>query len=133
MKASHVPNGRMPACVCRMADRDGHPRCEVGVYLVMALGRPLVHVAVGRASMRKLRRIAGWTAAIVVSSTLLAVAGPAAADAGTVLYGHHNAGAGCSATGTGSQAAPFCTIAAAIAVVSAGQTVNVSGSYAEQL
>ncbi|MFB7381135.1 right-handed parallel beta-helix repeat-containing protein [Kitasatospora purpeofusca] len=59
--------------------------------------------------------------------------GGASAAAGT-LYVDHAPGANCSNSGNGSAAQPFCTVAAAAAVASAGQTVEIAwGLYPEKL
>ncbi len=59
-----------------------------------------------------------------------AAAATTAAGGSTDLYVNNAAGSGCSDTGSGTQAQPFCTIAAAAAVVQPGQTVIVEpGEY----
>ncbi|MGW2871383.1 right-handed parallel beta-helix repeat-containing protein [Kitasatospora sp. NPDC001225] len=58
----------------------------------------------------------------------------AAAAAGGTLYVNNAAGAHCTDSGAGTQAAPFCSVGAAAAVVQAGQTVEIAdGSYNEDL
>ncbi|SOB81977.1 Right handed beta helix region [Streptomyces sp. 1331.2] len=78
--------------------------------------------------------------ALAVGATLLgtvglpAVGAGSAAAAGGTLYVNNAAGANCTDSGSGTQAAPFCTIAAAAAVVQPGQTVAIGdGVYAESL
>ncbi|WP_063764174.1 right-handed parallel beta-helix repeat-containing protein [Kitasatospora purpeofusca] len=59
--------------------------------------------------------------------------GGASAAAGS-LYVDHAPGANCSNSGSGTKAQPFCTVAAAAAVASAGQTVEIAwGTYNEDL
>jgi hypothetical protein len=59
-----------------------------------------------------------------------AAAATAATAGSTDLYVNDASGSGCSDTGSGTQAQPFCTIAAAAAVVQPGQTVIVEpGEY----
>ena len=82
----------------------------------------------GASLMRAGRRIAAATVLAVVA----ALASPfyAAAAASTLYVG----GAGCSDSGPGTQAQPFCTISEAAAVATAGQTVLVSsGTYTENV
>ncbi|MCF0093240.1 right-handed parallel beta-helix repeat-containing protein [Micromonospora sp. MH99] len=82
--------------------------------------------------MRK-NLLAGLTVTAVTGGTLLATGGPAQAVEPTVLY-VKKAAANCSDQGPGSEAAPFCTIGAAAAVVTAGSTVYVDGGlYAERV
>jgi hypothetical protein len=80
--------------------------------------------------MRALLR--GGTAAVAftVGSVVGAVA-PAQAAAPAVLY-VNRAHVDCSDSGPGSSAEPFCTIGAAAAVVTAGQTVQVSADRYEE-
>lgn len=61
------------------------------------------------------------------------IAGSAAAAAPTDLYVNNAANAGCSDAGTGTQIQPYCTLGAATAAVTAGQTVHVAGTYSERL
>ncbi|MFJ4667973.1 right-handed parallel beta-helix repeat-containing protein [Kitasatospora purpeofusca] len=78
--------------------------------------------------------------ALAAGLTLLATAGlpavttgGASAAAGT-LYVDHAPDADCSNSGGGTAAQPFCTVAAAAAVASAGQTVEIAwGTYPEEL
>ncbi len=59
-----------------------------------------------------------------------AKAGATDTSDGTILYVDNASGAGCSDSGTGTEEQPFCTIAAAAAVVQPGQTVTVEpGNY----
>ncbi|MFE5583923.1 right-handed parallel beta-helix repeat-containing protein [Kitasatospora sp. NPDC056531] len=58
---------------------------------------------------------------------LPAVGASGAAAAGTTLFVNNAAGANCTDSGTGTQAAPFCTVGAAAAVVQPGQTVEIAG------
>ncbi|WP_063832371.1 MULTISPECIES: right-handed parallel beta-helix repeat-containing protein [Streptomyces] len=78
--------------------------------------------------------------ALAVGATLLgtvalpAVGAGSAAAAGGTLSVNNAAGANCTDSGTGTEAAPFCTIAAAAAVVQPGQTVEIAdGTYNENL
>jgi hypothetical protein len=78
--------------------------------------------------MRK-RRVAA-TAAFVISIGSLGPLSPAHADAaGTTLY-VDNTNAACTDTGTGTAAAPYCTVQAAAGVAVAGDTVDIlAGTY----
>ncbi|MFJ6623262.1 PKD domain-containing protein [Kitasatospora sp. NPDC091335] len=81
----------------------------------------------------RLRPAVAATAAALAA--VLGMPPPAAfaADPATVLYVAGKS-ASCSDSGQGGQAAPFCTIAAAAAVVLPGQTVRIApGSYPEQV
>ncbi|MEU2166659.1 PKD domain-containing protein [Micromonospora chersina] len=69
---------------------------------------------------------AGLTAAALTGGSLLAFAGAAQAADGTTLYVRPMATT-CSDTGPGTYDQPFCSIGAAASVVSAGQTVEISG------
>ena len=72
--------------------------------------------------------VAGAAAALTVAA--LALASPAYAAATTLYVG----GANCSDSGQGTQTVPYCTIGAAAAVASAGQTVMVrAGTYPEKV
>ncbi|MBX5475331.1 MAG: right-handed parallel beta-helix repeat-containing protein [Thermoleophilia bacterium] len=73
-------------------------------------------------------------AAFSIALAAAAVAAPGAeAVGGPVLY-VDGSSASCTDGGTGTQAAPFCTIGAAAAVVAAGQTVQVAaGVYRESV
>ncbi|MEV0194217.1 right-handed parallel beta-helix repeat-containing protein [Kitasatospora purpeofusca] len=85
-------------------------------------------------------RISRTRTALAVGLTLLATVGlpavttgGASAAAGT-LHVDRAPGANCSDSGGGSAAQPFCTVAAAAAVASAGQTVEIAwGVYPEEL
>ncbi|MFK0231653.1 PKD domain-containing protein [Streptomyces vinaceus] len=78
--------------------------------------------------MRATRTVVLLTAGLV---TLLGVPVSAAAGAPASLYVDKN-DAACSDTGSGAQAAPFCTVAAAAKTVGPGQTVRIkAGVYAE--
>ncbi|MFE5763841.1 PKD domain-containing protein [Streptomyces sp. NPDC056492] len=71
--------------------------------------------------MRPTRTVVLLTAGLV---TLLGVPAAAAADTPAPLY-VDNGHAHCSDSGSGDQAAPFCTISAAAAIVKPGQTVRI--------
>ncbi|AUY49738.1 right-handed parallel beta-helix repeat-containing protein [Streptomyces sp. CB01881] len=78
--------------------------------------------------------------ALAVGATLLgtvglpAVGANSAVAAATTLYVNNAAGANCTDSGTGTQAAPYCTVGAAAAVVQPGQTVDIAdGTYSESL
>lgn len=75
--------------------------------------------------MRPIRAATLLTAGFVM---LLGVPGAAAAGTPADLYVNNRADAHCSDTGTGTQAVPFCTIAAAAKVVAPGQTVRITPS-----
>ncbi|MEV0985856.1 PKD domain-containing protein [Streptomyces sp. NPDC049949] len=78
--------------------------------------------------MRPTRTVVLLTAGLV---TLLGVPAAAAADAPATLY-VNKSDANCSDTGSGAQAAPFCTISAAARVAGPGQTVRIGpGLYEE--
>jgi PKD repeat protein len=75
------------------------------------------------------RRIAA-TAALLLSVGSLTPTPAHAATAGTTLYVNNASGAGCTDSGSGTEAAPYCTVQAAVAAVSAGETVLIEpGSY----
>ncbi|WP_433212695.1 PKD domain-containing protein [Dactylosporangium sp. CS-047395] len=72
---------------------------------------------------------------IVLATTgaaVLAAAGAAHADV-PVLYVNNDVAANCSDGGSGTQAQPFCTLAAGVAAVSAGQTLVVGGAFNEHV
>jgi hypothetical protein len=78
--------------------------------------------------MRHQRRVVAVAASVAIA-TGSAVA-TAHADGITTLYVNNAAGSDCSASGPGTQAAPFCTIQEAANVVVAGDTVAISaGAY----
>jgi hypothetical protein len=82
-----------------------------------------------RGRLVPLLAVAVFAAAAVVVGGV----GPAFAASPT-LYVDNSAGANCSDGGGGTQSQPYCTIAAAVAVVVPGQIVNVLGtSYAEHV
>jgi hypothetical protein len=72
---------------------------------------------------------------IAAAGAVVAVlSGQASADQPAVLYVNNQTTSNCSDGGTGSSAVPFCTISAAAAVVSPGQTVTITaGSYPEHV
>ncbi|MEV6211431.1 PKD domain-containing protein [Kitasatospora sp. NPDC051914] len=78
-------------------------------------------------------RVAGFAAFVLSVGAGLPLASAARADT-THLYVNRSA-KGCSDTaeGAGSEAVPFCTVAAATAVVQPGQTVAVQGIYFEEV
>lgn len=83
------------------------------------------------------RRGAALAALLVVAGVGITAGTPAFADtSGTTLYVNNDPAANCSDTGTnaGTQAQPYCTIQAAVNVVSAGQTVQLMpGLYKESV
>ncbi|MBR7824749.1 right-handed parallel beta-helix repeat-containing protein [Actinospica sp. MGRD01-02] len=81
--------------------------------------------------MRSTRRAA--TAAVSVSLALTGVAATAHADSTNVLYVNGSSSA-CTDSGTGTAAAPYCTIQAAANAAVAGDTVDIAaGSYTGQV
>ncbi|MEU9144361.1 PKD domain-containing protein [Streptomyces sp. NPDC048349] len=82
--------------------------------------------------MRPTRTTVLLTAGLVA---LLGVPAAAAAETPSSLYVNNTAGANCTDTGAGSQAAPFCTISAAAKAVQPGQTVRIKPGkvYAESV
>ncbi|MFG3639360.1 PKD domain-containing protein [Micromonospora sp. NPDC047762] len=77
---------------------------------------------------------AGLATALLTSGTLVGTALPAQAAAPTTLYVRQNAATGCSDQFPGTLAQPFCTIGAAAAIVTGGQTVDVGGgTYRERV
>jgi parallel beta-helix repeat protein len=71
---------------------------------------------------------------LVLVAAAILVPSVASADQIPVLYVNGAKGATCSDTGTGTQSLPYCTISAAVAVVTAGQTVSITpGLYAEHV
>jgi hypothetical protein len=77
--------------------------------------------------------VAALAAGALTAGTMLVVAHPASADVPTQLYVNNTAAANCSDSGPANQEQPLCTVAAAIAIVSPGQTVNVTGTYTERV
>ncbi|WP_433212704.1 PKD domain-containing protein [Dactylosporangium sp. CS-047395] len=67
---------------------------------------------------------------VVAGAALVAGARPAIADTPDLYV---NNAAGCSDAGAGSQAQPYCTIAAGIAAATPGRKVNVTGTYGEHV
>ena len=79
----------------------------------------------------RLRPSAGLTAAGLITVLGLPVPAAAAAEVATLYV---RVGPGCSDTGTGTDAVPYCTIGAAAKVAEPGQTVLVApGRYPEQV
>ena len=72
---------------------------------------------------------------ILITAAGLTVMGGVPASAAPVanLYVDNTASAHCSDAGAGTEAKPYCTLSAATKAVQAGQTVHVTGSYAEHL
>ncbi|MFH9353900.1 right-handed parallel beta-helix repeat-containing protein, partial [Kitasatospora sp. NPDC017646] len=82
------------------------------------------------ASISRTRTALTVGALLVGTVGLPAVGASGAAAAGSTLYVNNAAGANCTDSGTGTQAAPYCTVAAAAAVVQPGQTVDIAaGGY----
>ncbi|MFE9915589.1 PKD domain-containing protein [Micromonospora sp. NPDC005553] len=77
---------------------------------------------------------AGLATALLTSGTLVGTALPAQAAAPTTLYVRQNPPANCSDQFPGTLVQPFCTIGAAAAIVTGGQTVDVGGgNYPERV
>ncbi|MEU4526966.1 PKD domain-containing protein [Micromonospora ureilytica] len=77
---------------------------------------------------------AGFVTAVLTGGALVGTALPAQADAPTTLYVRQNPPANCSDQYPGTLAQPFCTISAAAAVVTSGQTVDIGGgNYRERV
>ncbi|MFI6242087.1 PKD domain-containing protein [Micromonospora sp. NPDC050795] len=77
---------------------------------------------------------AGLATALLTSGTLVGTALPAQAAAPTTLYVRQNPPANCSDQYPGTLAQPFCTIGAAAAIVTGGQTVDIGGgNYRERV
>ncbi|WP_406039148.1 PKD domain-containing protein [Micromonospora sp. NBC_00898] len=77
--------------------------------------------------------LAGLTAVALTGGSLLSAASPAQAADPTVLYVRQQS-TDCSDTGFGTLAQPFCSIGPAVALVTAGQTVDVGqGTYPERI
>ncbi|MFI6237788.1 PKD domain-containing protein [Micromonospora sp. NPDC050784] len=78
--------------------------------------------------------LAGLATVVLTSGALVGTALPAQADAPPTLYVRQNAATGCSDQFPGTLAQPFCTIGAAAAVVTAGQSVDIGGgNYRERV
>ncbi|MGY0233285.1 right-handed parallel beta-helix repeat-containing protein [Longispora urticae] len=78
------------------------------------------------------RTTAFGTIVVALTAGVSVAAGPAHA-ATTELFVNNTDGANCSDAGAGSAAQPFCTVSAAAAVVTAGQTVHITGTYREHV
>ncbi|HEV3356003.1 MAG TPA: PKD domain-containing protein [Pseudonocardiaceae bacterium] len=78
-----------------------------------------------------LRRGIALSVGALLSLSVLAPAIANAASTADTLYVNNTSGSNCSASGGGTQAAPFCTIQAAANVVNPGQTVQIVGIYTE--
>ncbi|WP_433284309.1 PKD domain-containing protein [Micromonospora sp. CA-244673] len=77
--------------------------------------------------------VAGLTALVLTGGSPLSFTTPAQAADATVLYVRQTSTA-CSDTGAGTLAQPYCSIAPAVARVTAGQTVDVGqGTYPERI
>lgn len=76
------------------------------------------------------KRLAALTVAVGLGVPLIAA--PASAAVPIDLYVDNTASASCSDAGAGTQSQPYCTIVAAAAVVTAGQTVHVAGGPYEE-
>ncbi|MFE4518351.1 right-handed parallel beta-helix repeat-containing protein [Kitasatospora sp. NPDC056783] len=84
--------------------------------------------------MSRVRSALTVGALLVGTVGLPAVGASSAAAAGGTLYVNNTAGAHCTDSGSGTEAAPYCTIGAAAAAVQPGQTVEiVDGVYYEDL
>ena len=78
--------------------------------------------------------LSGLATVVLTGGALVGTTLPAQADAPTTLYVRQNPVGGCSDQFPGTLAQPFCTIGAAAAVVTAGQTVDVGGgNYRERV
>ena len=77
---------------------------------------------------------AAFATVVLTGGALVGTALPAQADAPTTLYVRQNPAADCSDQYPGTLAQPFCTIGAAAAVVTPGQSVDVGGGdYRERV
>jgi hypothetical protein len=76
---------------------------------------------------------AATVAAASVAAAVLIPSGSFADAAPAPLYVNNASGANCSDAGPGTAAQPFCTIQAAASVVTAGQTVRITGQYDESI
>ncbi|MDY0810511.1 right-handed parallel beta-helix repeat-containing protein [Kitasatospora purpeofusca] len=82
--------------------------------------------------MSRVRTVLAVGATLLGTVGLPAVTTSGAQAAATTLYVNNSAKAACSDGGTGTQARPFCTVAAAAAAVLPGQTVQIAdGTYLE--
>ncbi|MFI6242086.1 PKD domain-containing protein [Micromonospora sp. NPDC050795] len=78
--------------------------------------------------------LSGLATVVLTGGALVGTMLPAQADAPTTLYVRQNPATGCSDQFPGTLTQPFCTIGAAAAVVTAGQSVDVgSGNYRERV
>ncbi|MEU8111621.1 PKD domain-containing protein [Micromonospora sp. NPDC048947] len=78
--------------------------------------------------------LSGLATVVLTGGALVGTIVPAQADAPTTLYVRQNPATGCSDQFPGTLTQPFCTIGAAAAVVTAGQSVDVgSGNYRERV
>ncbi|RAN97599.1 PKD domain-containing protein [Micromonospora noduli] len=78
--------------------------------------------------------LSGLATVVLTGGALVGTTLPAQADAPTTLYVRQNPVGGCSDQFPGTLAQPFCSIGAAAAVVTAGQTVDVGGgNYPERV
>ena len=101
------------------------------VLRVTARGAPAFVAGVMVAALAVVASPAAAWAHPVRPAALARAASVAATSASADLYVDNASGAGCSDTGSGTQAQTFCTITAAAAVVQPGQTVIVEpGEYA---
>ncbi|MEU7865534.1 PKD domain-containing protein [Dactylosporangium sp. NPDC049140] len=71
--------------------------------------------------------------AVAAGAALVAGAGPAGAETVPALYVQFLAPTGCTDAGPGTAEKPYCTIGAALAAATAGQTINVTGTYNEHV
>ncbi|MEU7865533.1 right-handed parallel beta-helix repeat-containing protein [Dactylosporangium sp. NPDC049140] len=70
---------------------------------------------------------------MATGAALVAGAGPANAETANPLYVNNDPAANCSDAGTGTKAQPYCTIAPAVAAVTAGQTIYIAGGFDEHV
>ncbi|WP_433212698.1 right-handed parallel beta-helix repeat-containing protein [Dactylosporangium sp. CS-047395] len=80
-----------------------------------------------------MRKRAMLTVLATTGAAVFATAGAAHADVPDTLYVQNSTGTPCSDTGPGSSDHPYCTIAAGVAAVTAGQTLSITGNYAEHV
>jgi hypothetical protein len=110
------PAGPRPAPAARLTGA-GFPALLAAALIAALLAVP------GSAAAARVARLAPAARPAVAAVT-------AAAAGSTDLYVSNASGSGCSDSGSGTQAQPFCTIAAAAAAVQPGQTVIVEpGEY----